>query len=77
MTRVATAILREPADVADALQETLLDLQVRSDPGGPPIDSYDGRRVPGPMPVHAYLVFDVVELDQGGAVLEVRDFVVR
>ena len=53
-----------------------IELEVRPDAGGPPIDSYYGRRVPGPMPVHVFVVFDVVELDQGGAVLEVRDVVV-
>jgi len=35
-------------------------------------DPYDG-----PQPVNVYLVFDVVELDSPGAILEIRDLIVR
>ena len=52
-------------------------LDVRSDIGGrPPIGSIYREPYDGPEPVHVYLVFDVVEF-QPGAVLQVRDLVVR
>lgn len=76
------AITERSATVANARPtefwiDPYIELEVRPDRGGSPIDSYYGPRVPGPMPVHVYLVFDVVELDSGGAVLRVRDIVVR
>lgn len=43
----------------------------------PQIDSIYHAPHHGPQPVNVYLVFDVVELDSPGAVLEVRDLVVR
>jgi hypothetical protein len=52
-------------------------LEVRPDlPGRPPIGSIYRDRFDGPEPVHAYLVFEVVEV-RPGAVLKVADIVVR
>jgi hypothetical protein len=52
-------------------------IEVRPDRGGPPIDTYYGRRVDGQLPVHVYLVFDVTDLTDTGSVLEIRNLVVR
>jgi hypothetical protein len=41
------------------------------------IDSIYHDPFAGPQPVHVYLVFDVVELETPGVVLEVRNLVVR
>jgi hypothetical protein len=43
----------------------------------PQIDSIYHEAFHGPQPVHVYLVFDVVELETPGVVLEVRNLVVR
>ncbi len=52
-------------------------IDVRSDIGGrPPIGSVYRDPYDGPEPVKVYLIFDVVEL-KPGAVLQVRDLVVR
>jgi hypothetical protein len=43
----------------------------------PSITSVYREPYPGPRPVHVYLVFEVAELNAPGAVLQVRDLVVR
>jgi hypothetical protein len=46
-------------------------------PDCPSIESIYHAPFHGPQPVHVYLVFDVVELDTSGSILEVRNLVVR
>ena len=59
-------------------------IQIAVRPGDPcigarcqQIDSIYIDPITGPQPVHVYLVFDVVELDPGGAILEIRNLIVR
>jgi len=71
-----TASLADPRPT-DYWIEPYIEIEVRPDRGGYPLDSYYGRRVKGNEAVHVYLVFDVTELDAPTAVLQVRDLVVR
>ena len=73
---VRTASLADPHPT-DYWIEPSIQIEVRPDRGGYPLDSYYGRRVKGNEAVHVYLVFDVTELNAPTAVLEVRDLVVR
>jgi hypothetical protein len=43
----------------------------------PQVDSIYRKPFHGPQQVHVYLVFDVVELNAPGTILEVRNLVVR
>jgi hypothetical protein len=70
------ATLAEPRPT-DFWIDPYIEIEVRPDiPGRFPIDASYANRFDGPEPVHVYLVFDVVELEPG-AVLQVRDLVVR
>ena len=76
------AISERSASLADPHPTTYwidpyIEIEVRPDRGGPPIDTYYARRVKGSEAVHVYLVFDVTELNVPSAILQVRDLVVR
>jgi hypothetical protein len=76
------AISEIAADVGDPRPtnfwiDPYIRIEVRPDRGGPPIDTYYGRRVKGQLPVHVYLVFDVTDLTAPGPILEIRNLVVR
>ena len=76
------AISEISADVGDPRPagfwiDPYIQVEVRPDRGGPPIDSYYGRRLKGQLPVHVYLVFDVTDLVDPGSILEIRNLVVR